>query len=66
MVTVVATAVVAVTFAVDLVSVGMILRVQIVGILCFLKRRSGHMDRPSYRDARTHLKMVEISGFFAE
>ena len=56
---------VAVTLAVVVVSLRMILCVYIVGFLCFLKRRSGRTDprtdgltdRPSYRDARTHLKI---------
>ena len=52
--------------AVVMVTLGMIVCVHIVGFSCFMKRRTygptnertdGPTDRPSYRDARTHLKM---------
>ena len=61
-------AVVALVLAVVVISLRMILYVHIVGFSYFMKRRNGHTDihtygrtdirtdRPSYRDARTHLK----------
>ena len=63
-VVVVALAVVAVALVVVVVSLGMIIYLQIIRFRCLLKRRYGWtdgwiyrpMDRPSYRDARTHLK----------
>ena len=55
--------VVAVTLAVVVVSLRMILCVHIGGFSCFMKRRYGRTDGPtdgpSYRDARTHLKRQE-------
>ena len=56
----VAAVVVAVALVVLVVSLDMILCLQIVRLSCSLKRRYGPMDlrtdRPSYTDARTHLK----------
>ena len=58
-----------VALAVIVVSLGMVLCLQIVRFSCLLKRRNGRTygrtdlqmdgptDRPSYRDAKTHLKI---------
>ena len=67
------------TLAVVVVSLGMILCLQRVRFSCLLKRRSGwtdgptdlrtygqtdlRTDRPSYRNARTHLKISGLSPF---
>ena len=63
----VAAVVVAVALVVLVVSLDMILCLQIVRLSCLLKRRYGPMDlrtdRPSYRDARTHLKKNAFDTF---
>ena len=65
---VVAAVEVAVVLVVVIVSLWMIHSLQTVQFCCFLKRRNGptdlrtygRTDRPSYRDARTHLKKKAI------